>query len=325
MSQEGVQTEEYRFSKKQILWGLVAIFAVYGTMAYSVQTMTIARPKIAADLDGLSLYGWSVSVPSLIMALVTIIFGKFSDMYGRRIMLMIALIASLVGTVMSALSPTFVFLIVASAVAALGAGAMMPLVFAVVGDLFPPSERGKWVGLLNIPLGLFTMIGPPLGGFVVDNLNWRYLYWFSIPLLILCLLTVPVGVPSLANRNSSRKIDVKGCIFVAIAASTAILGFSWAGTNYPWLSTPILSLLGFSLALWIVFLFLEGKTEEPVLDPAVLRNPTIDGNDDVLSHVSSGRSGYQHDYQRIHHGPLWCIDGDYGHPGRIPHFPNRTL
>ena len=184
MSQEDVQSTEYQFSKKQILWGLVAIFAVYGTMAFTVQSMAVARPKIAADLDGLSLYGWSMSIPSLVMALVTIIFGKFSDMYGRRIMLMISLVAALAGNILSALSPNFVFLIVASAIAALGAGAMMPLVFAVVGDLFPPSRRSKWVGLLNIPLGVFTLTGPILGGYIVDAWSWRYLYWLAIPLLV---------------------------------------------------------------------------------------------------------------------------------------------
>jgi MFS family permease len=272
MSQADVPPAEYQFSKRQVMWGLVAIFAVYGTVAYSVQTMTIARPKIAADLNGLSLYAWSVSVPSLIMALVTIIFGKFSDMYGRRIMLMIALTASLAGTVLSALSPNFIFLIAASAIAALGAGAMMPLVFAVVGDLFPPSERSKWVGLLNIPLGVFTLTGPALGGFVVDTLSWRYLYWMAIPLLVLCLVTVPVGVPSMMNRDSARKIDAKGCILVALAASTSIMGFSFAGTTYPWLSKHIIGLLGFSLACWILFLRVEYGAKEPVLDPDVLRN-----------------------------------------------------
>ena len=274
MSQADARSAEYQFSRKQILWGLVAIFAVYGTMAYSVQTMTIARPKITADLDGLSLYAWSVSVPSLVMALVTIIFGKFSDMYGRRIMLMIALIASLVGTVLSALSPNFVFLIVASAIAALGAGAMMPLVFAVVGDLFPPSQRSKWVGLLNIPLGVFTLIGPALGGYVVDTLNWRYLYWMAIPLLVVCLLTVPVGVPSLANRDSSRKIDVKGCVLVALAGSTTILGFSFAD-KYPWMSFEVLGLLVISLVCWIIFLRVESCAKEPVLDLIVLRNSSF--------------------------------------------------
>lgn len=175
MLQEDVQSTEYQFSKNQIMWGLVAIFSVYATVAFSMHTLGIAKPKITADLDGLSLYAWSVSIPSLVMALGTVIFSKFSDMYGRRIMLMIALFASLTGTILSAISPNFIFLIVAGTIAALGAGAMMPLVFAVVGDLFPPSKRGKWVGLLNIPLGFFTLIGPSLGGFVVDTLNWRYL------------------------------------------------------------------------------------------------------------------------------------------------------
>jgi MFS family permease len=272
MSQDEVQSTEYQFSKRQIVWGLVAIFAVYGTMSFFVQTMTIARPKIAADLNGMSLYAWSVSIPGLASALVTLIFGKFSDMYGRRIMLMVSLIASFVGTVLSALSPNFIFLIVVSSLAALGAGAMMPLVFAVVGDLFPPSKRSKWVGLLNIPVGICALIGPTLGGFVVDTLNWRYLYWMSIPLLVVCLITVPIGVPSLMNRDSSRKIDVKGCIFVALASSTTIIGFSFAGTTYPWLSAPIIGLLGFSLVCWIIFLRVESGAKEPVLDPIVLRN-----------------------------------------------------
>src|SRR5512137_1228534 len=93
---EGQRTE-YDFSKRQIMLGVIAIFAVYGTMAYFVQTLTIARPKIAADLGGLPLYGWAVTIPSLVSAFVTLVFGKFSDIYGRRIMLMISVICCLVG------------------------------------------------------------------------------------------------------------------------------------------------------------------------------------------------------------------------------------
>ena len=171
MSQEAIQSTENQFSKNQITWGLTAIFAVYATVSFSMQTLGIAKPKITADLNGMSLYAWSVSIPSLVMALGTVIFSKFSDMYGRRLMLMISLIACLAGTVLSAISPNFIFLIVAGAIGAMGMGAMMLLVFAVVGNLFPPSERGKWVGLLNIPLGIFTLIGPSPGGLIVDTLN----------------------------------------------------------------------------------------------------------------------------------------------------------
>lgn len=272
MPQEEVQSAEYQFTRKQIVWGLVAIFAVYGTMAFTVQSMMVARPKITADLDGLSLYGWSVSIPALVMALVTIIFGKFSDMYGRRVMLMISLVTALAGNVLCALSPNFIFLIVASAIAAVGAGSMMPLVFAVVGDLFPPSERSKWVGLLNIPLGICTVFGPPLGGYVVDYLDWRYLYWMTVPLLVFCIVTVPMGVPSRIHRDSKPKIDYLGCICVAFACSTSIIGFSWAGKTYPWLSAPVIGLLGFSLICWIIFLKVESGAKEPVLDLIVLRN-----------------------------------------------------
>lgn len=273
--QNELRSTESQFTKNQIVWGLIAIFAVYSSVAFSMHTLGNAKPKITADLNGLSLYAWSVSIPSLVMALGTVIFSKFSDMYGRRIMIMISLAASLTGNVLCAISPNFILLIVASTIGAMGMGAMMPLVFAVVGDLFPPLKRGKWVGLLNIPIGFFTIIGPPLGGLIVDTLHWRYIYWFSVPLIIFCLFTVPIGVPPLMNRVPGRKIDVKGCILAALASSATIIGFSFAGTRYPWLSIPIIGLLAFSLLSWIVFVRIETTADEPILDPIVLRNRTF--------------------------------------------------
>jgi MFS family permease len=270
MSQEQ-QPAEYNYTSRQITLGLVAIFAVYGTMSYFMQTLTIARPKMAAELNGMALYSWAVSIPSLVTAIAMLIFGKFSDIYGRRVMLLISLITCLAGTIMCAISPTFVFLIVASVVASVGTGAMMPLVFSVIGDLFPPSKRSKWIGLLNIPVGFFSIFGPTLGGWFVDNLSWRYLYWFSLPLLIVCLITVPIGVPSI-RRPVRGKIDVLGCILVAVAASTAIIGLSFAGVQYPWASKQVIGLLGASLLFWILFFLAESRTDEAILDPIVLRN-----------------------------------------------------
>jgi len=262
---------DYNFPKRQITMGIVAIFAVYGTMAYFVQSLSIARPKMAAELNGMSLYAAAISIPALVGAFATLIYGKLSDLYGRRKMLLIAVSFSLASAIMCASAPTFVFLIAATVVGAFGSGAMMPLVFAAIGDLFPPEKRGKWIGMLNIPVGVCALVGPILGGWFVDNLSWRYLYLIALPLLTVCILTIPVGIPSIVKRDAKPKLDVLGCIVVAIASSTAILGLSFAGTR-GWGSPKVLALLGISLLSWIVFLKIESRAKEPIVDPSVLRN-----------------------------------------------------
>ena len=270
MSQE--QPPQYNYDRKHIVLGLIAIFLVYGTMAYFIQALNIARPKIAADLHGMSIYAWSVSIAGLIGVFITLIFGKLSDMYGRRIMLLISIIFALLGSILSILSTTFVFFIIATAIGSVGIGAMMPLVFAIVGDMFEPVKRSKWVGMLQIPMGVAALFGPALGGWFAETVGWRYFFWSTVPLLILCLILVPLGVPPLAHRGIKPKIDVRGCLLVIVASSTTIIGISLGGVTYPWTSVPIISLLGIALISWILFFRVEYSVEEPILDPLVLRN-----------------------------------------------------
>jgi len=270
VSQE--QPPQYNYDRRRIVLGLTAIFLVYGTMAYFLQAINIARPKIAADLHGMALYSWSVSIVGLIGAFITLIFGKLSDMYGRRIMLLISIIFALLGSILSLLSTTFVFFIIASAIGALGGGAIMPIVFAVVGDMFEPVERSKWVGMLQIPMGIAALFGPALGGWFAGTVGWRYFFWSTVPLHILCLILVPLGIPPLAHRYTKPKIDVKGSLLVIVSCSTTIIGISLGGVTYPWTSVQIISLLGIALISWILFFRVEYGVEEPILDPLVLRN-----------------------------------------------------
>jgi MFS family permease len=270
MSQE--PAAQYDYHRKQIALGLIAIFLVYGVIAYFIQALNIARPKIAADLHGMSLYSWSVSIPGLIGAFVTLIYGKLSDMYGRRIMLLICVGFALLGSILSVFSTTFVFLIVATSIGSLGVGAIMPLVFAVVGDMFPPVKRSKWVGMLQIPMGIAALFGPALGGWFTDTLGWQYFFWSTVPLFVLCLILIPIGIPPLAVRGVKRKIDVRGCLLVTLASSATIIGISLGGVTYPWNSIQIIGLLGVGVVSWVLFFRSEYGAEDPILDPVVLRN-----------------------------------------------------
>ncbi len=260
--------------RRQKTMGLVSVFLAYSSCFYILYTLNVAMPVIAADLDGLALFSWAISLPALAGAFVTLVFGKLSDMYGRRILLLISMSIFLVGTVLSALSTDFVILIIARTVLRLGQGAVIPLCFSVLGDMFPPAERSRWAGLLNIPSGIFALIGPTLGGWLSDTFSWRYIFWLGVPLLVLSTAVIFVGVPSLSQR-AAHKIDVLGSVLLTIASSTMILGLSWAGTELPWASAQVIGLLGASVVFWALFVWNEGREAEPFLDPKVLKNRTF--------------------------------------------------
>ena len=276
MLQPPQSTAETSSMEKPIVLGLLTVFTLYFTTNFFIQTLGIARPRMAAELDGMALYAWLISIPSLAAAFVTLLFSKFSDIYGRRFMLLICMVLFLVGTIWSAVAPTFVILIAANTLARLGNGALLPLLYSVLGDMFAPVQRSRWVGLLHVPQGLIALCGPTLGGWFVDNLSWRHIYWMGVPLVVLGLIMVPIGVPPLVTKSVRRiKIDVRGIILVAVASSATILGFSFAGTTYPWASVQVIGLLGAGLLFWVLFFKAEEHADEPIMDPQVFRNRTF--------------------------------------------------
>ncbi len=274
MSQAQVQPIELDSAKKQISLGLVAAFLIYAVFFYYLQTMGVARPRMAAELNGMPMFSWLISIPGLAGALVTLLFSKFSDIYGRRLILTVSLSLCLLGTLLGAVSPTFLTLIIANTIASLGFGALIPLCLSVLGDMFAPTERSKWVGLLNIPAGIFSLCGPTLGGWFVDNLSWRYIYWTGLPLIVLCLVAVLLGIP-LRVKGVAHKIDILGSALVIGASSTMILALSLAGTIYPWSSLQVSGLLAISFILGVLFLRSQSRAAEPLLNPQVLHNRTF--------------------------------------------------
>jgi predicted MFS family arabinose efflux permease len=138
--------------------------------------------------------------------------------------------------------------------------------------MYPPIERSRWIGLLNIPMGVATFLGPYLGGKLTDTWGWNYVFWAAVPLLAIIIILVPVGIPKMSASGIRHTIDVKGCFLSILASSTTIIGFSLAGTTYPWASVEVFGLFAASLIFWILFFKAESVAKEPVLDPGVLRN-----------------------------------------------------
>ncbi len=268
------QTIEPASGHRQITFGLAAVFLTYFAHGYFTQILLPALPKITADLDGMPWYSWGISIPHLGQAFAMLMVGKLSDMYGRRALLLASLAICLIGTVWSALSTTFMMFVVARTVLCLGQGALAPLVFSVLGDMFEPVDRSRWAGLLNIPAGIFAFVGPTLGGWFVDNLSWRYIFWCGAPLLIICLAAVLFGLTR-RTLHTAPKIDSRGALSAAIASSTMILAFSLAGTLYPWISLPVIGLLAASILCWVLFIKTESGAEQPILDLQVLKNKTV--------------------------------------------------
>jgi len=261
-------------SPKAVQWALGAVFITFFTGSLLFGALAVALPRIAAELDGMRWFSWALALPGLAIALGTLLLGKLSDLYGRRALLILSMIVYLLGAVLSAVSRTFEFLIAALCVMSLGQGGLAPLCFSVLGDLFDPVERSRWAGLLGIPGGIVALISPVLGGWLVDNVGWRYLFGGVVPFIVATIVVIALGLPRFAG-HAKRKIDISGSLLLTAAATTMVVGLSWAGTAYAWSSIQILGLLAASTLLWGVFLRIEARAEEPMLDPQILLNRTF--------------------------------------------------
>ena len=272
MDTEASQNTSTGKSRAEIL-GIATIFITYFTYGYFFQILLSALPRIIGELESTHLYDWAVSIPNLGLAFSMLLIGKFSNMFGRRAMLMATLSICLVGAVWCALSSTYLTFIVSRTFLAIGQGALAPLCFAAIGDMFESGERSKWVGMLNIPSGVLAFFGPALGGWFVDNpaLGWNYIFWCGVPLLILCLLMAVFAMPK-HKRTTSTAIDGSGALLAALASSTLILAFSMAGKMYSWGSPQVIGVFIISAILWFLFIKTEEKAKEPILDLQILKN-----------------------------------------------------
>jgi EmrB/QacA subfamily drug resistance transporter len=249
---------------------LIAMFIA----ALDQTIMATALPTIAGDLGGLSDLSWIVTVYVLSAAATTPIWGKASDLYGRRNLLRAAIVVFIVGSASSGAAQSIGQLIAFRALQGIGAGGVMTLATAAVGDLVSPRERGRYQGYIQITFVLASVAGPLLGGLFVDRISWRWALYVNVPIgaLALTVLTAYLNIP--AQRRAAR-IDIQGAALLAAAVVAVLLATMWGGDRYAWTSGPIIALAAGAATLLAAFVWRERHAPEPVLPLRLFRDPVF--------------------------------------------------
>jgi EmrB/QacA subfamily drug resistance transporter len=230
-----------------------------------------ALPTIVGDLGGLSHISWVVTAYLLAQTVVTPLYGKLGDMYGRKIVLQSALVLFLVGSALCGLSQSLDELIAFRALQGLGGGGLMVSAQAAIGDVVPPRERGRYTGLFGAVFGLASVAGPLLGGFLTGSASWRWIFYVNLPLGILALFVLGATLPK-ASERVHHTIDYLGTGLLAAGLSAIVLASSLGGTSYSWGSPVIIGLAIAGVLLIGVFTIAERHAREPVLPLRLLRN-----------------------------------------------------
>lgn len=259
--------------KRKVAFGVTAVFITQFVSFLFINARNIAQPQMIAEFDGMVLFAWLIALPALAGSASTLLFGKLSDLYGRRAILLTSMTLFAVGLALTTQVTSMALLVTAAAFMSIGHFPIVPLCFSVIGDLFSSAERAKWTGLLNLPTGIAATIGPVLGGVVAESVTgWRGLYWGTLPLLFIAGVLVVMAFPKHAPQTKP-KVDVGGTAVMLVATTTLILGFSWIGQPARVVSGVVLLVI--SIAAWWGFIAIEKKAEAPILDPQVLFNRTF--------------------------------------------------
>ncbi|WP_226670894.1 MDR family MFS transporter [Metabacillus litoralis] len=253
---------------------ILIMIAIMSAMFFAAVNMTIvgtALPKIVSTIGGMEYFDWVFTVYMLTSTITAMLVGKLSDIYGRKIFILIGIGVFMLGAFLSGTSNDIIQLILYRGLQGFGGGMIMSCAFTTVGDLFTPRERGRWQGLLGAVFGLSSLFGPTLGGYIVDNFDWHWIFWVFLPIGFFAFALILRLYPS-QKAKEKEPIDFLGSITLTIAIISLLLGFTWAGDKYDWLSFPVIGLFSLTVLSIISFIFIELKVKSPVLPLFLFKN-----------------------------------------------------
>ncbi|MGC2192845.1 MAG: MDR family MFS transporter [Candidatus Dormiibacterota bacterium] len=239
-----------------------------------------ALPTIVTDLGGNNLYVWVVTSYLLTSTITVPVYGKLSDLYGRKLLLIIGIGLFLIGSALSGLSQNMGELIFFRGLQGLGAGALFPIALAVIGDLFTPRERGKYQGFFGAVFGLAFLVGPFLGGWITDNISWHWVFYVNLPIGLIALAVIIFNLPNHKREGANPSIDYWGALVFTAAVVPILIGLTEkgltnpAGTAYSWFAPQVGGLILLGAVLAVAFLYIETRVKEPIIPLDLFRNRT---------------------------------------------------
>ncbi len=268
--------ESLPYGRRETVFTMIGVLCVVFLAMLDQTIVGTAMPHIVADLQGFDLITW-VSTAYLLTSTVPIpIYGKLSDLYGRKPIMLFGIVVFLIGSALSGAAQSMDQLIAFRAFQGLGAAALEPMAIIIIGDLFPPRERGKWQGVSGSIYGLAAILGPLAGGWITDNASWRWVFYINIPVGIVALLVLIFLMPTLRHKAGQVSIDYIGAALLILGTIPLLLGFTLVGNQYAWLSPQIIGLFGGAVVVLIVLVFYEARLErqgrEPVFEPGLIKN-----------------------------------------------------
>jgi EmrB/QacA subfamily drug resistance transporter len=243
---------------------LAAIMLALFLGALDQTVVGTALPKIVTSLGGNDLYVWVVTIYLLTSTITVPFYGKLSDLYGRKPMLIIGISLFLIGSALSGLSQTMWQLILFRGIQGVGAGALFPIALAVIGDLFTPAERGKYQGLFGGVFGLSFLIGPFIGGFLTDSISWHWVFYVNLPIGLVSLYIVWRLLPNVRRPDATRNFDYLGAFVFTVGVSLLLLGLT-NKQSAEWIDLSVGGFIAASLVILAGFLVIEARAKEPIV------------------------------------------------------------
>ena len=258
-------------SRRQVNVVFVTILMGLMLSALDQTIVSTALPTIVGDLGGSQHLSWVVTSYILAETIATVIAGKFGDLFGRKRVFQVSVAVFIIGSLFCGLAQDMTALILSRAVQGIGGGGIAVTATALIGDVIPLRQRGKYQGALGAVFGVTTVIGPLLGGVFTDQLSWRWAFYVNVPLALVVIAVAAKTIPGAGDRVRPR-IDYLGVMFVALGASGLTLATSWGGTSYAWGSAVIIGLFVGSVAALVAFVLVERRAEEPILPMRLFRS-----------------------------------------------------